>query len=78
MPPVGAGRFATSCSTESWTEIAVPAYPPQPEDNKDEFAWKLKLIETENPLWRDLSDDFFEDWTQPIDAHPNPSSSGEA
>lgn len=26
--------------------------------------WKLNLIETDNPEWRDLSDDFFEDWLE--------------
>jgi hypothetical protein len=29
---------------DAWTEIAVPAYPPQPEDRKDDVAWKLSLI----------------------------------
>ena len=29
---------------EVWTEIAAPAYPPQPEDRKDDVAWKLTLI----------------------------------
>lgn len=29
---------------EAWTEIAVPAYPLQPENNKDDVAWKLSLI----------------------------------
>ncbi|CAN5499340.1 exo-alpha-sialidase [soil metagenome] len=29
---------------EAWTEIAVPAYPPQPEDRKDDVEWKLKVI----------------------------------
>src|SRR3954454_17693071 len=29
---------------DSWTEIAVPAYPPQPDDRKDELAWKLSVI----------------------------------
>lgn len=28
----------------TWTEIAVPAYPPQPEDRKDELPWKLSVI----------------------------------
>ena len=28
----------------NWTEIAVPAYPTQPEDSKDDVAWKLVLI----------------------------------
>jgi hypothetical protein len=28
----------------AWTEIAAPAYPPQPEEAKDEIAWKLTLI----------------------------------
>jgi hypothetical protein len=28
----------------AWIEIAVPAYPPQPEERKDEVAWKLVLI----------------------------------
>lgn len=27
-----------------WTEIAAPAYPPQPADRKDDVAWKLSLI----------------------------------
>jgi hypothetical protein len=27
-----------------WQEIAVPAYPPQPEDSKDDVPWKLALI----------------------------------
>lgn len=27
-----------------WSEIAVPAYPPQPADSKDDVAWKLALI----------------------------------
>lgn len=29
---------------DAWKEIAVPTYPPQPEDRKDEPAWKLSLI----------------------------------
>jgi hypothetical protein len=29
---------------DAWTEIAVPAYPPQPEDRKNEVAWKLSVI----------------------------------
>lgn len=29
---------------DSWTEIAVPTYPPQPEDREDEKPWKLSLI----------------------------------
>jgi hypothetical protein len=29
---------------EAWIEIAVPVYPPQPEDRKDDVAWKLALI----------------------------------
>jgi putative endonuclease len=46
-------------------------------------AWKLALIEAENPEWRDLSDDFFEDWKDVApDAPPSPlltpSSSDEA
>ncbi|MGZ3184185.1 MAG: WD40/YVTN/BNR-like repeat-containing protein [Telluria sp.] len=28
----------------AWTEIAVPAYPPQPADSGDTYEWKLKLI----------------------------------
>jgi hypothetical protein len=28
----------------SWTEIAAPAYPIQPEDSKDDVEWKLKVI----------------------------------
>lgn len=28
----------------SWSEIAVPAYPPQPEDSKDDVDWKLVQI----------------------------------
>jgi hypothetical protein len=27
-----------------WTEIAAPAYPPQPEDSTGDVEWKLKLI----------------------------------
>lgn len=27
-----------------WTEIAVPAYPPQPEDRQQELPWKLSVI----------------------------------
>jgi len=27
-----------------WTEIAAPLYPPQPEDQKDDVEWKLKVI----------------------------------
>lgn len=27
-----------------WTEIATPVYPPQPEDNDKDVAWKLTLI----------------------------------
>src|SRR5690242_6663898 len=27
-----------------WTEIAAPAYPPQPESAKDDVPWKLTLI----------------------------------
>jgi photosystem II stability/assembly factor-like uncharacterized protein len=30
--------------SSTWTEIAAPAYPPQPEDRKDPFPWKLKMI----------------------------------
>ena len=30
--------------SDRWTEIAVPAYPPQPEDRKGDVEWKLKLI----------------------------------
>jgi len=29
---------------DAWTEIAVPAYPPQPENRKDDVAWKLLMI----------------------------------
>lgn len=29
---------------DRWTEIAAPAYPPQPEDCKGDVEWKLKLI----------------------------------
>src|SRR3989442_12036863 len=28
----------------SWTEIAVPTYPPQPEELAAEIPWKLSLI----------------------------------
>jgi hypothetical protein len=28
----------------TWTEIAAPAYPTQPEESKDELEWKLKVI----------------------------------
>jgi photosystem II stability/assembly factor-like uncharacterized protein len=28
----------------AWTEIAAPAYPPQPADSGDTYDWKLKLI----------------------------------
>jgi hypothetical protein len=28
----------------SWEEVGVPVYPPQPEDRKDEAAWKLQQI----------------------------------
>jgi hypothetical protein len=27
-----------------WNEIAVPAYPPQPEDRKEDVAWKLVML----------------------------------
>lgn len=30
--------------SDHWTEIAVPAYPPQPKDQKDDVDWKLKQI----------------------------------
>ena len=30
--------------SDTWQEIAVPAYPPQPADSKDDVEWKLKLI----------------------------------
>ncbi|HSY26496.1 MAG TPA: exo-alpha-sialidase, partial [Burkholderiaceae bacterium] len=30
--------------SDQWAEIAVPIYPPQPEDRKDEPAWKLIMI----------------------------------
>ncbi|HXA47024.1 MAG TPA: exo-alpha-sialidase [Burkholderiaceae bacterium] len=30
--------------SDQWTEIAVPTYPPQPDDRKDEPEWKLNLI----------------------------------
>jgi hypothetical protein len=30
--------------SESWTEIAAPAYPPKPEDSADTVEWKNKLI----------------------------------
>jgi hypothetical protein len=30
--------------SDTWTEIAAPAYPLQPEDRKDEASWKLTLI----------------------------------
>jgi hypothetical protein len=29
---------------KKWTEVAVPAYPPQPEERKEEIAWKLSLV----------------------------------
>lgn len=29
---------------DGWTEIAAPAYPPQPEDSTGDVAWKLTLI----------------------------------
>lgn len=29
---------------EAWQEIKIPEYPPQPEGNTDEFAWKLLSI----------------------------------
>lgn len=29
---------------DTWTEVAVPQYPPQPEERKDELAWKLSMI----------------------------------
>ena len=32
--------------SDIWTEIAVPAYPPQPESAKDEVEWKLQFIWT--------------------------------
>jgi len=31
---------------EQWTEVAVPAYPPQPEGETGDVAWKLQLIWT--------------------------------
>ena len=33
-----------SKDTAEWTEIAVPAYPPQPEDRRQEVPWKLSVI----------------------------------
>jgi hypothetical protein len=30
--------------SDTWTEIATPAYPPQPEDRKDDVPWKLTMI----------------------------------
>ncbi|MBV8667551.1 MAG: exo-alpha-sialidase [Burkholderiaceae bacterium] len=30
--------------SDSWTEIAVPTYPPQPEDFNEEHPWALKVI----------------------------------
>lgn len=30
--------------SDAWTEVAVPAYPPQPESAKDELEWKLQFI----------------------------------
>jgi hypothetical protein len=30
--------------SDSWTEVAVPAYPVKPDGDKDEVEWKLKLI----------------------------------
>lgn len=29
---------------KEWTEIAVPAYPPQPENTADDVPWKLSLV----------------------------------
>lgn len=40
----GAKLHRRDKGSEAWTEIAVPEYPPQPEDSKEEFAWKLTLI----------------------------------
>jgi hypothetical protein len=30
--------------SDTWTEIATPAYPPQPDDRKDDVQWKLTMI----------------------------------
>ncbi len=34
----------SNSGSDAWTEIAVPAYPAQPEGVKEEIEWKLKLI----------------------------------
>lgn len=38
---------------DKWTEVAVPVYPPKPEDSTDKLDWSLKLIWALEPGGRD-------------------------
>jgi hypothetical protein len=40
----GAKLHRRDQGADSWTEIAVPAYPPKPDDYKDEVSWTLKQV----------------------------------
>ncbi|NRR33192.1 exo-alpha-sialidase [Oxalobacteraceae bacterium] len=40
----GAKLHRRDAGSDSWTEVAVPTYPPKPEDSKDEVEWKLTQI----------------------------------
>jgi hypothetical protein len=40
----GSKLHRRDAGSDAWTEIAVPAYPPQPESAKDEIEWKLQFI----------------------------------
>ncbi|MGZ3254043.1 MAG: WD40/YVTN/BNR-like repeat-containing protein [Burkholderiaceae bacterium] len=40
----GVKMHRRDAGSDTWTEIAAPAYPLQPEDHKDDVEWKLKVI----------------------------------